>query len=386
MVLCSMWRILCGFCILHSIMVRFHYGSSKDSDLMYLIGYDIGDAYFFLEVDGKKYVFLNIIDIGGFKEHSTKDVEAVDSSSVSKSDKRDIENPLFSQAFNILDAYSVSGEVVVPTSFPLHLADALRDGGFSLKVASNWCPERLVKSEEEIANIEEVSKHTIGAFKEVERILKESVIEKDEIHYNDEVLTSEFLKQVIEKKLLEVNIVCTAGLIVSSGTQTAMPHHSGKGALRPNETIIVDIFPRSRDHHYFSDMTRTYVKGEPSTEIRKMYEAVENSQRLSREALKPGISGTEAYEISAKAIKDAGFEVGKKGYVHSLGHGVGIDVHESPRLGLKAADTIEQGNVVTVEPGLYYNDIGGVRIEDTVAITEDGCRVLTSHESDWVIK
>ena len=133
-------------------------------------------------------------------------------------------------------------------------------------------------------------------------------------------------------------------------------------------------------------MTRTYVKGLPLHKVKKMYEAVKEAQRASLSALRPEKTGKEVYEISAEVIKKHGFDVGKKGYIHSLGHGLGVDIHEEPNLGPHSNKVLKPGHVVAVEPGLYYEDLGGIRIEDTVVITEDGHENLTNYPQNWIIQ
>jgi len=116
-----------------------------------------------------------------------------------------------------------------------------------------------------------------------------------------------------------------------------------------------------------------------------MYEAVQDAQRASLRELRPGMTGKEAYEISADVIRKHDFDVGERGYTHSLGHGLGVDVHEAPALSVRSLTVLKPGHVVTVEPGLYYEDLGGVRIEDTVVLTEAGCENLTNYPQNWHI-
>jgi Xaa-Pro aminopeptidase len=293
---------------------------------------------------------------------------------------------LVARALDILLAYSVQGTISVPSNFPLTLADELRKEGIAVSVAREWCPERRVKKSDEADAMRAVARTTVRAFAEVERLLREATIKGNMLYLGDEALTSESVRQAVEIMLLKENAICSEGLVLSCGVHAAMPHESGSGPLRAHETVVADIFPRSRDSYYFSDMTRTYVKGEPSPEVARMYKAVKESHDRSLEALKPGVSGKEVYEMSAEVIRSVGFDVGEKGYVHSLGHGVGVSVHEAPLLSPRSNDVLEVGNVVTVEPGLYYPEYGGIRIEDTVLITEDGYEILTKYETPWVIE
>ena len=313
-------------------MTRFHYASTKDSDMLYLVQHQITDPFFFLETDGRQYIFLSSTDIEAFKEESHGSVEAVDVGPLQSEAVQQSDGVLGNLAKIILEKYEVSGEVTVPATFPISIADTLRANSLQLTVGINWCPERERKSPVEILKIKENSEHTKKAFQLIEQILTDSKIEGLAIMYDSKPLTSEFLKREVSKLLLDYDLENPTGLIISCGKHAAMPHHMGTGPILPNQTIVVDIFPQSTTNHYFADMTRTYVKGEPSPDIKNMYEAVQEAQQKSLVALKPGVTGREAFEISAEVIRRRGFDVGEKGYIHSLGHGLGVDVHEAPSL------------------------------------------------------
>lgn len=366
-------------------MTRLHYASTKDSDMLYLVRQRIADPFFFLELDGKKRIFLGSTDIEAFKAESDGSVEAIDVDPLRREAAGQSGDILGNLALLILNKYNVTDEIHVPSSFPVAIADAVREKIPRLTVVATWCPERMVKSDEEVGYIKENFEHTKKAFEFVEQVLWESRIEGDTIINDGQILTSEWLKREVLKLLLDHDLENTESLIISCGKHAAMPHHQGCGPLRPHETIIVDLFPQSSTNHYFADMTRTYVKGEANEETTKMYEAVATAQRAALEALRPGMAGVDAFEVSAQVIREAGFDVGEKGYIHGLGHGLGVAIHEAPNLGPRSETVLEPGHVVTVEPGLYYPERGGVRIEDTVVITENGCENLTNYPQNWRI-
>jgi Xaa-Pro aminopeptidase len=147
-----------------------------------------------------------------------------------------------------------------------------------------------------------------------------------------------------------------------------------------NQPIILDIFPKSIRKRYYTDMTRTIVKGKASKEVKKMFETVFEARNASIDAIKASVQGSEAYNICCNVIEKAGYATtrgGKqvtKGFTHGLGHGVGLQVHDGPSLSEFYKFALEEHNVVTVEPGLYDPEIGGVRIEDIVEITGKGCK------------
>ncbi|MCI0561606.1 MAG: Xaa-Pro peptidase family protein, partial [Nitrososphaera sp.] len=275
--------------------------------------------------------------------------------------------------------------VEVPTSLPLDMADFLRSKGVMLVPKSPFFPERLIKKSQEVAAIRDSLLRTHVAFQRIEEILKESSIQGDELLHGGNVLTSEFLKQEVDRVLLEKDMLNVEGMIISCGRDAAIPHHRGHGPIRPHQTIVCDIFPRRRETGYFADMTRTYVKGEPSQVIAKLYSAVQRAQEASVESVRAGVIGREAYEASANIFRELGYDVGDKGFVHDIGHGLGLDVHEERFADPIIKTTLQAGNVITIEPGLYYPEIGGVRIEDVVHVTESGYENLTNYPKEFVI-
>lgn len=366
-------------------MPRLHYASTKDADMLYILQHRIADPFLFLETDKGRFVFLSKTDIDAFNEVQIPDIQAVDIGPIRDRALKRVDLQDFAVPRTVLEEYGVQGPITVPRSFPLDMADGLRSAGYELVVAGSFNERRVCKNEQEVAAIAENTQYTCEAFQLVESILKDARIEGDTLHYKEELLTSEYVKQVVETFFLTNNMDCPEGLIVSCGPHAAMPHHSGTGPLRPHQTIVVDLFPQSRGNHYFADMTRTYVKGTASDKVLAMYQAVRDAQALAQQAIKPGVTCEELYTVSADSIRKSGFDVGEKGYTHSLGHGLGVAVHESPALGRGSKDVLSVGQVITLEPGLYYEEYGGVRIEDTVVVTEEGCTNLTNYPKELCI-
>jgi Xaa-Pro aminopeptidase len=199
-------------------------------------------------------------------------------------------------------------------------------------------------------------------------------------------LTSEMLRTAIEHVFLEHG--CHSGeTIVSCGEDAAYPHHRGAGLLRAGEPIVIDIFPRDTASGYFFDMTRTVVKGTPRKELRALFAAVRRSQLAGIAAVKPGRKASDVHAACAGVFTALGYRTtDDEGFIHSTGHGLGLSIHERPSLSPKSDEVLQPGMVVTVEPGLYYRDIGGVRIEDTVLVTRGGCANLTNLPTVLVIK
>ena len=195
------------------------------------------------------------------------------------------------------------------------------------------------------------------------------------------------MNTVIDHTLLDFG--CEAEeIIVSCGKDTANPHGTTDGPLRANAPIILDIFPRSKKKRYFADMTRTVIHGEASEELKEMYEAVLAAQEKGLEMVKPGVSAADVHNAVCDIFEKRGYDTyrsgSKVGFIHSTGHGVGLDVHELPGVG-ESGVLLETGNVITIEPGLYYPETGGIRLEDMVLVTENGCENLTGLEKRFVL-
>ncbi len=246
---------------------------------------------------------------------------------------------------------------------------------------SRW---RAVKTKEEIEAIKAVQKACEQALSLAVELISRSRPKGDYIYLDDGPLTSETLRAVIEVALLERG--CDAvDTIVAGGFAAADPHARGTGPLPANAPIVIDIFPRSRCSRYFADMTRTVLKGEASLEVEEMYDAVLDAQQTGLGAIRAGASGREVHSGVCQVFHDHGYpEREGKGFIHSTGHGVGLNIHERPSLGL-AEDILEVNNVVTVEPGLYYPEIGGIRLEDLAVVTAQGIENLTNFERRLVV-
>ncbi|TLY19281.1 MAG: aminopeptidase P family protein, partial [Nitrospirae bacterium] len=194
-------------------------------------------------------------------------------------------------------------------------------------------------------------------------------------------VTSERVKKLINVALMEQDCVAQH-TIIAGGIQACDPHNEGAGPLRANEPIVMDVFPRHMSTRYFADMSRTVVKGRASREMKRLYDTVLAAQEEAIASVRDAADGQTIHSEVLRRFEAAGYKTGQingrmQGFFHGTGHGVGIDIHEMPRIS-KSGSRLQTGHVVTVEPGLYYPDIGAARIEDMVLVTDDGCRNLTS--------
>lgn len=277
----------------------------------------------------------------------------------------------------------------VPRYFPLALADLLRERGVELLVDTELDRRRRTKRPDELEALESVQRATEAAWAlGVDALRRAAIGSRRELVLDGLPFTAERLRGIIEAALLERGCAADA-TIVAPGTQAADPHMIGTGPLRAGEPIVMDIFPQDKRTRYFADMTRTVSREEPPTEIVRMYDVVLRAQDAGIAALRPGTTGREVHELVEDVIFEAGYDTlrpGQKrrpddpvtrGFIHGTGHGVGLEIHEEPRIGRSGTEPLAPGDVVTIEPGIYDPDLGGVRLEDMLVVTESGARDLT---------
>jgi Xaa-Pro aminopeptidase len=176
-----------------------------------------------------------------------------------------------------------------------------------------------------------------------------------------------------------------ANTIVAGGLQGCDPHERGHGPLHAHEPIILDIFPRAQATGYFGDITRTVVRGRASEAVRKLYRTVHQGQQIGFKQIRAGVVTADVHRAVNGFFEQEGYRTGKRkgrmeGFFHGTGHGLGLEIHEAPRMGTSSTDLLKVGHVVTVEPGLYYPGIGGVRLEDVAVVTAKGARNITQFE------
>jgi Xaa-Pro aminopeptidase len=224
----------------------------------------------------------------------------------------------------------------------------------------------------------------VGLAEGIQALKQSKVGRNRQLIYRTAPLTSEKLRGVIGTAILQAGGLASH-TIVAGGRQGCDPHEQGHGRLRANEPIIIDIFPRSQKTGYFGDITRTVVKGRASAALRKMYDTVERAQELAFGQIRNKARAREIHENVQKFFVHEGYKTGRsngrmQGFFHGTGHGLGLEIHEAPRLSPTTHDILRSGHVVTIEPGLYYTDVGGVRLEDVALVTGNGPRNLTKFE------
>ncbi|MBA2475829.1 MAG: aminopeptidase P family protein [Actinobacteria bacterium] len=279
----------------------------------------------------------------------------------------------------------------VPATFPLELADFLRGGGVELTADRElFAHRRRRKNEAELAGIRRAQRAAEAGMTAARELLRSARPNGSGLVAGGEPLTSERLKLVLEQAFSQHE--CSADeMVASHGAQTAIAHHMGEGAILPNEPIVIDVWPRDRQTGCYADMTRTFVVGEPADDIRAWHalcvQALEDAVAGTRAGVRDADLNRATCELFAghghptTLTKEPGTPL-EDGFFHGLGHGVGLEVHEAPILGVVGKDDLVAGDVITVEPGLYRKSYGGVRVEDLLLVTEDGAENLTRFPYD----
>lgn len=270
----------------------------------------------------------------------------------------------------------------VPDNFPLGLATRLEKAGIHLKVVSPFFPEREIKRANEVARIEAgVRLAEAGLYRALEVLREAKTDVAGFLQWQDRPLTAEILRGEIDGRIAQLGGTASH-TIAAPGVQGANPHAVGTGPIQAGQPIILDIFPRVDATGYFGDLTRTVVKGQAGEIVHRAFATVLKAQQAALAAIAPGVSGPAVHAAAADVISEAGFvtDVSRDtpiGFFHGTGHGLGLEIHEEPRLSRKSRTVLSCGHVVTVEPGIYYPEWGGVRLEDVVVVTDGGCRNLT---------
>ena len=356
--------------------------SQKNANLYYATRFLAPDPFIFLQVDGRRRVVMSDLEIDRAKTQARVD-EVLSSSKLAKQAKQrtgaetsflDIVDELLKQAST--DA------VEVPTDFGCSFADGLRKRGYTVSPRPDpFFPERMIKSQEEIAHLTQALRITEEALERAVDLVRNSQIQSNgELWIGNQPLTAELLRKAMHLVMMERDCVAQH-TIIACGIQGVDPHNEGSGALRANEPIVMDVFPQHASTRYFADITRTVVKGKASEKVKRMFQAVKDGQEIAYRMIKDGVDGATVHQAILKSFEQQGFKTGEQngrmqGFFHGTGHGVGLEIHEPPRISSKP-DILKAGMVVTVEPGLYYTDAGGMRIEDMIVVTSNGCRLLT---------
>ncbi len=366
--------------------------SEHNADMHYATGFLAYDSFIYLN-SGSDKILVSDMELGRARKES-KVHDVIPTSRYNIMDKmrknKDADAAYCEMIIEFLRSEKLK-RISVPYNFPVQLADCLRNAGFAvIPIKSPFRDMRDIKNEKEIKAIEIAQRAGEKALFEALGAIRNASIRNSALWQDNAPLTTENVRAIIEKSLLSMG--CEApDIIIACGRGSSDPHWKGEGELLAGEPIVIDMVPMSKKERYYSDMTRTVMRGEPDGELKDMYSAVLDSQDAAVKKIKAGITGSEIHGIVCDLLEERGYETSRgksgeftEGFIHSTGHGVGLDIHEGPSLSENGKE-LKAGAVVTVEPGLYYRKIGGVRLEDVVVVTRNGCKNLTMFEKKLVL-
>jgi Xaa-Pro aminopeptidase len=359
--------------------------SEHDANMLYAVRMFVPDPFIYLRIAGKCHIVMSDLEIDRARQQAAH-CSAISLTQCRKQLKKERRKPSFAQIIRLILQRRRIRRVVVPYNFPAGLMEDLRRLQMRVRVRpGSYFPQREHKTAEEVKKISgALTMAEVGLAEGIQALKSAKIDRKGRLIYHGNPLTSEKLRGVIDTAIVQAGGLA-ANTIVAGGRQGCDPHERGYGLLKANEPIIIDVFPRSQKTGYFGDITRTVVKGRASEALRKMYYTVERGQEIAFEHIRNKVAGRLVHEKIEKFFKQEGYKTGKvngrmQGFFHGTGHGLGLEIHESPRMGPNSSETLRSGHVVTVEPGLYYAEIGGVRLEDVAHITAKGPRNLTKFE------
>ena len=364
----------------------------RSPELRHEVPIGVPDPFLYVERGGERHVVLTSFEIdrireiaGGPEPHAFEEF-GYDELLAQGLPREQVAVEL---VVNACRALGVS-EAAVPWSFPLEFADRLRTEGVALRTEHGlFQNRRRVKNEIELAGIRRAQRAAEAGMDAARGLLRRASANGSGLEVDGDPLTSERIKAAIMEAFTAHGTVADE-FIVSHGPQSAVGHDMGSGQILAGESIVIDVWPRDVATACFADMTRTFVVGEPSEEILRYHALCKEALDRSLDAIRPGVAGADVFRLVCDLFHDAGQptqlskppgEVLEDGFYHGLGHGVGLEVHESPWLG-RAPGEVVAGDVITVEPGLYRHGYGGVRLEDLVRVTDSGVENLTEYPYD----
>jgi Xaa-Pro aminopeptidase len=344
-----------------------HIGDRFDDDLRYLTRFDGPDRrYAFVHVDGEPHLLAPAL----FAEQARQEFGGTVVTT-------DVDAPAGERAARLLAAHADGGTVLVPQKLPHDAAIYLEDAGFTLRSTPAVAEARTVKTDAEVDHLRRVQRAAVRGVARAAEILADADPVDDELHWQDAPLSTERLRRQVNVTLAAEGVRDAGNTVVGAGETCADLHFTGLRTLRPGETVLLDVSPRG-PAGYYGDCTRTFVVDGDGGWERRAGVAVEAARTAALDELAAGVPASQVRREAAAEIAAYGFAVDRedRGFVHSLGHGVGLSLHEAPSFRRDAP--LEAGHVVTIEPGVYDPSEGGVRIEDLALVTEDGSELLAT--------
>jgi|Tabmets5t2r1_1033131.scaffolds.fasta_scaffold00052_3 Xaa-Pro aminopeptidase len=372
--------------------VLIHGDTHRSAALRHELPLGILDPFSYFEVNGRRVVVIAAMEADRLHE-AAPGVEVVDPYELGLDELiargmrwHDIDAELCARAAARLGARRLT----VPAGLPVAVADRLRaDGVEVVPDEPEFIRRRRSKNASEVEGVRRAQAAADAGMAAAAELLRTATPREGVLVHDGEVLTSEAVRGRIRDVCAERGAAADDDIIVAAGAAGASGHENGTGPLPAGVPVIVDIWPQDERSGCYSDMTRTFVSGgEPAGDVARWHALAETALERVYERLGPGITGRELFAAACDVFEEAGEltqrtkpegETLRDGFFHSLGHGVGLEVHEEPALGRTGADPLVTGDVLAIEPGCYRNGYGGVRLEDLVLVTEDGYERLTDY-------
>ncbi len=362
--------------------------SEHCADMLYAAGVMVPDPFVWMRTSTETLIVVSAMEVNRVRATAPAAVKVLSRREAAQRCGLDpSSNHPLTRLLPKLLAQSGCSRCRVPKDFPLHLADALRSPSLEVSVDTPFFPQRATKNRSEIEAIRDAVQLAEAGLQRALTILEQSEIRADSCLTwpagGTAALTAEVLQGEINAQIARLGGTASH-TITACGVQGADPHLTGTGPLRAGNPIVIDIFPRLNRTGYHGDLTRTVVKGTAPEPVRAAFRAVYQAQTDAIAAAGPEVPVRDVHRAAADAIKSAGFDTDATcsppyGFIHGTGHGLGLEVHEDPRVS-DTDGTLKTGHVITIEPGIYQPAWGGVRLEDVIAVTSDGIEKLTTAE------
>jgi Xaa-Pro aminopeptidase len=355
--------------------------SERDADILYPTRFLAPDPFLFVQKGGRRTIVLSDLEIDRARREAAVDKILSWSRIAARVERR---GEQASPAAVIGEALRVLGirRADVPWAFPSGLARELESAGLRLTIGPDpFWPERAIKSPAEIRAVERALRAAEAGIAAGIEALRSCRVRRDGFLARDgRIFEAEDLRAAVDMRVIAEGAI-PQGTICAPGDQAVDPHGVGHGPIRAHVPVVIDVFPRSARTGYFGDLSRTVVRGRAPERLKEVYGVVSEAVELAFSRLREGASGQaihqEIHELFVRRGYPTGVRAGRRqGFFHGTGHGLGLDLHEAPSISKRPA-VLRAGHVVTVEPGLYYLGLGGVRIEDVAVVGKLRARNLT---------
>jgi Xaa-Pro aminopeptidase len=368
------------------------YGDTLRSPAMrHEVPLGIGDPFLYLETNGRRVVVTNpleddrIAEAAPDLERLLADELGLDELIAQGLQREVVYREVFARA---VDRVGIRA-AIVPPEFPLALADRLRGTGVELTPDDRaFETRRRRKTAAEMAGIRRATEAGLAGLAECALALREADIDGDQLRIDGELLTSEIVRARVREVCARAGAPAPDDIIIAPMRPgDAVGHESGSGPLPAHAPICIDLWPQDEESGCWSDMTRTFVRGDVSDAVAQLHTLVLDAHARACAAVRPGVPGVDVYGIACDVFEAAGHptqrtkapgETLRHGFYFGLGHGVGLEVHEAPALGRTGREALIAGDVIAVEPGTVDPQDGGMRVEDLLVVTEDGYENLTA--------